>query len=286
MFGLEEDETLILFLSAGLALAGVVWHYLGQLHALSFRRNPAPGVIRVAVFVAMAWIAFVLWRYADPSVTGPYVFFYLVMGFAAVKVAGQGTAAKFGARTRVDVGERRNLAMAVLIGAFIVSSGLIFGGSLWGEADPAGDGEGGWWIPLGFFLLGWGCLAALFALFLLREDEGFMARLRREREMDDAVAAAFFLVSSAIILTDAVAGDFWGWGHGLFTFGTLAGMLVAHEAFASLVRVPRAASSGGLGGDAPASKDRVPWEWLVYLGLAAFAWGVNRWLDFVFGVRG
>lgn len=282
MPGLEEDEVVILWLSAGVAIAGIVWHYLGALHGLNFRRNPAPGIVRLGIFLAMGWIVVVLALFADPSIVGVYNFFYLVMGYAVIKVAGQGTATKFGARTRVDVGERRNVPMAIVIASFIVASGLIFGGSLWGEADPAGDGEGGWWIPLSFFLLGWSCLVAVFGLFLLREAEGFMARLQRERDMDDALAAAFFLISAAIILTDAVAGDFWGWGHGLFTFGVLAGLLVAHEAFASLVRVPRG-KAGAEESTSLESKARPSFEWLVYLGFAAVAWGVNRWLNIVFG---
>ena len=109
----------------------------------------------LGVLLAMVWIAFVIWRHADPSVTGVYVWFYLVMGYAAVKLLGQTTPAAFGARVRVDVGERRNLAAALLVAAFTLATGMIFGGSLWGEADPTGEGEGGWWIPVTFFLLGW-----------------------------------------------------------------------------------------------------------------------------------
>jgi hypothetical protein len=77
-----------------------------------------------------------------------------------------------------------------VIAAFTLATGLIFGGSLWGEADPVGDGEGGWWIPASFFALGWTTLVIAFGLFLRREGGRLAHRLQRERSLDDARAAA------------------------------------------------------------------------------------------------
>jgi hypothetical protein len=165
----DESEVLVFLLSWVLAAVGAGVNRTGGLHGLYFRDNPGPGVVRLGVLLAMGWIGLVLWLWADPSVTGIYVLFYLVMGYAVVKIFGQTVVGWVGLRTRVDVGERRNLPAALVVAAFILATGLIFGGSLWGEADPVGDDEGGWWIPLTFFLLGWSALLMAFALFLRRE---------------------------------------------------------------------------------------------------------------------
>jgi hypothetical protein len=269
----SESEGMVLALSFACAAVGMFLNRNGSLHRLYFRDNPAPGIIRTGVLLAMAWIAFVLWRFADPSVTGVYVFFYLAMGYAAVKLFGQSVAAGFGARTRIDAGERRNVPAALVIAAFTLATGLIFGGSLWGEADPVGDDEGGWWIPVSFFLLGWGTLLAAFGLFLRREPGRFAHAIRRDRSMADARAAGTFLISAAVALTDAVSGDFHGWTHGLGTFGVLAAMLLAHEGFAALTRPGRPGGAQGV------SDARRAAESLVYLALAAVAWGLNRYFD-------
>lgn len=184
------------------------------IHRLYLRSNPAPGIVRLGVFLSMGWIGFVLWRYADPSVTGIYVVFYLVMGYAAVKVFGQLAASLYGARTRVDAVERRNVPAAIVIAAFTLATGLIFGGSLWGDAGPVGDGEGGWWIPASFFLFGWATLVIAFRLYLHREGGRLAHRLQRERSLADARAAGSFLLGAGVALTEAVSSDFWRWRHG------------------------------------------------------------------------
>jgi hypothetical protein len=170
---MDDGEVFVFLLSLGAALAGVVVNSTASLHPLHFRGNAAPGVVRLGTLAAMAWIAYVIAFHADPSVTGVYVVFYLVMGYAAVKLFGQAAAHGFGFRTRVDAGERRNVAAALVIAAFTVATGMIFGGSLWGEADPVGDDEGGWWIPLGFFVLGWATLMVAFALFQRGSGRGW-----------------------------------------------------------------------------------------------------------------
>jgi len=268
---MDESEVLVLILSAALAVVGIVVNRTGGLHGLYFRDNPGPGIVRLGIFLAMGWIALVLWLWADPSVTGIYVLFYLVMGYAVVKLFGQSVVGWVGIRTRVDVGERRNVPAALVVAAFILATGLIFGGSLWGEADPVGDDEGGWWIPLTFFLLGWSALLLAFALFLRREGNHFLRGIRRDRSLADARTAAVFLLAAAVPLTDAVAGDFWGWRHGLLTFGVLAGLLLIHEVFRGW------AEPGG-----PHGKDRKV-EALAYAGLAVLVWVVNRSLDLFLG---
>jgi hypothetical protein len=274
---MDESEYLILFFGIVLATVGMGITNVAWLHRLYFRGNPAPGIVRVGVLLAMAWILYVLLNHADPSVTGVYVLFYLVLGYAAVKLYGQAGAAMFGLRMRLDVGERRNVPVAVVIAAFTVATGLIFGGSLWGEADAVGDDEGGWWIPLTFFVLGWGVLLLAFGLFLGREKGRLAHRMRRERSLADARAAATFLISAAVPLTDAVAGDFWGWRHGLLSFGLLAALLLVHEAFAAWTREDDAIP-GRRTSDA-----RRTLESAAYLGLALLTWVLSRSMDAFLG---
>jgi len=274
---MDDGEVMVLVISVVAGLFGVAVNGTSALHPLYFRGNPAPGIVRLGVLGAMAWIAYVIWNHADPSVAGIYVIFYLVMGYAVVKLFGQSIAHALGFRTRVDAGERRNVPAAMVIAAFIFSTGLIFGGSLWGDADPVGDDVGGWWIPLTFFILGWATLIVAFVLFE-RGERGWLAlRIRRERRSADARAAGAFLVSSAVALTDAVAGDFWGWRHGIFSFGLIAVLLIVHEAFAGWTRHGQVTS-----GAAPGGGRRI-FESVVYLWLAAIAWMASRAIDVALG---
>ena len=253
-------------------------------HRLYLRGNPAPGIVRLGVWLSMAWIGFVLWRYADQSVTGIYVVFYLVMGYAVVKVFGQLAASLYGARTRVDAVERRNVSAALVIAAFTLATGLIFGGSLWGEADPVGDGEGGWWIPVSFFLLGWTTLVIAFWLFQRREGGKLAQRLQRDRSLADARAAGSYLLGAAVPLTEAVSGDFWGWWHGLLTFGVLAALVLAHEVFANIqANAHRRGTAGDVAGGSGPSDARRTIEAIVYLLIGLAAWGMHRLLDLSVG---
>ena len=122
---MSEDEILVMIISGFVAVATGFATRTDTFHRLYLRGNPAPGIVRLGVILSMAWIGFVLWRYADPSVTGIYVVFYLVMGYAVVKLCGQLTATLYGARTRVDAVERRNVPAALVIAAFTLATGLI-----------------------------------------------------------------------------------------------------------------------------------------------------------------
>lgn len=275
---MSDSEFFIFIISGFMAAIGTGVHSTSALPGLYFRNNPAPGIVRLGVLLSMAWIGFVLWRYADPSVTGFYVLFYLVMGFGVVKVFGQSAAALYGMRSRVDAAERRSVPAAVVIAAFTLATGLIFGGSLWGEADPVGDDEGGWWIPVGFFLLGWAVLVLAFAIFERREPGRLTTRIRSQRSMGDARATATFLLGSAVVLTDAVSGDFWGWRHGLLSFGVLAAMLIVHELLAPLTKGEATTRPMDPRGDA-----RRILESLFYLAIAGLVWILNRAIDSAWG---
>jgi hypothetical protein len=278
---MSESEVVVFIVSIVLGVVGTTMNSTAAMPQLYFRGNPAPGIVRLGVLLSLAWIGLVLWRWADPSVVGIYVVFYLVMGFAAVKMFGQTAAGLYGLRVRVDAAERRNVPAAIVIAAFTLATGLIFGGSLWGEADPVGDGEGGWWIPVAFFLLGWLTLVLAFALFELREPGSFARRLRRERSIADARAAATFLLGAAVVLTDAVAGDFWGWWHGLMSFSVLAFMLLAHEVFAPRGGVEETVRRGSVL-DGRGDAKRIT-ESLAYLAIAGIVWLLNRAIDAMWG---
>jgi len=278
---MSESEVFVLLIAICVGALGVAVNWTSRLHPLYFRDNPAPGIIRLGVLLAMAWIGFVLAFFADPSVTGIYVVFYLIIGYAIVKVFGQTFAMVYGVNTRVDAGERRNVPASIVIAAFTLATGLIFGGSLWGEADPVGDGEGGWWIPMTFFMLGWAVLLGAFTLFLRREKKTLVQRIRQERSVADARAGATFLIGSAVTLTDAVSGDFWGWRHGLLTFGLLAVLLIVHEVFASLTASDDVVSSTS--SQSSAVDPRRILESVFYLALAAIVWLTNRFLDTTMG---
>jgi hypothetical protein len=291
-----EDEVLVMVVAALIAGAGIFVTSPAAMHRIYFRGNAGPGLVRAAILLSLAWIFLVTQLWADESVVGVYVLFYLVLGYAVVKWFGQAGSRLFGLRMRVDVLERRNVAAAQVIAAFTLAIGLIFGGSLWGEADPVGEGEGGWWIVGAFFLLGWIALVGAFVVFRERErrhGEGWSRSIRRSRSMEDARAASLFLLAAGVMLTDAVSGDFWGWWHGLLTFGVLAGLLVAHEVFAWMAGAGARRGAARSGGVAAAAGRAQPEpakaagsrgvEGLVYVALALAAWALNRLLDATLG---
>ncbi len=281
-----------------------IWAGTGSLgtHRLYYRGNPWPGLVRLSIVGGMLWVGLVLLVWADESVRGVYVLFYLCLGYVAIKLFGQVGGKLFGLRYRVDVVERRNGAIARVLAAFTLATGMIFGGSLWGDADPLGDDEGGWWIVWAFFLLGWLTLVVAFGIYLARENRrrpGPQLPRRSSAEpqrtpfiddVDDPRPAALFLLASGVALTDAVSGDFWGWRHGLLTFGVLAGLLLVHEVFASILARREGGDpsvrDGTVEPAAPAAAPAVSGrlrliEGGLYLALALGALGLNRWFDLI-----
>ena len=260
---MSDDEFIVMLLSCGAAIGSIAYTTVSGLHPLCLERNPGPGLVRLAIIGGLAWIAIVLHWFGDPSIVGIYVWFYMIMGYAVIKVFGQIGGEMFGISMRVDVAERRNWPAAVFLSAYTFGTGLIFGGSLWGEADPNSDYEGGWWIPMGFFLLGWGVMTIGTAIYHLREPGRFRTSVLRERNLHSAAGAASFTLSTAVLMTDAVSGDFFGWGAGLLDVGLAAAMLVGHE----LLRTPS--------GIAFESQSRRTIEFVLYIVLAFL--GVVIW---------
>jgi hypothetical protein len=269
---MDPDEIFVAVVSLLALGAGVQSTSTARLHRLYLRRAAAGiGLNRLATVLAMGWLLVVLMHFADPSVRGSYVWFYLLIGCAVVKTAGPLGARLFGVRFRVDVCERGNPAAGLFHAGFVLATGIIFGACLVGEADPAGHDEGGWWIPLGFFAAGWGTLLLALGLFFWREPGPPWRNLRRDRNRPEAVAGGAYALASAWVLAGAVAGDFYGWRHGLLAVGCIGVMLGARELFAWGQDRMTVLAGGSL-------RTRT-WESVTYLASGVVFWLVNRSLE-------
>jgi hypothetical protein len=211
------------------------------------RRNVAgPGLVRLSMILSLSYVLFVLYNYADPSVVGIYRLLYFMMGWAILYVFGTFGSIITGMHSDIDVGERANMAGALLVASFILATGLIYGNSLWGDADPSGDGEGGWWIPMGFFLVAWSILAFVTRMYRVGEWGGNSRWIRHVRKPSEVLHFAVFIVSSGWVLAVAVAGDFHGWMDGLLPLGTLALMMIVHQMIANFNQRPDNKPSRGM----------------------------------------
>lgn len=264
---MSEDEVMVLVISGVAGLVGMFVTRLSSFPHVFTRGNPGIGLMRLAVVASVAWTAYVIHYHGDPSIQGIYVFFYLLMSYSVTKVFGQIGAQMYGPLVRSDVYERKNLAAALFIAGFALATGLVFGGSLWGEADPLSEAEGGWWIPFGFFLMGWVTLAIATGLYLWREPGTLRRQLCQERDSTAAWSAAVYMVSTASLVFQGVAGDFWGWRHGILGMGTIGLMLAGHEVILYA------------GGKTSQSRFLRAFEQCLYIVLAAVVWFLNRMID-------
>ena len=210
------------------------------LHHLYLQGNPAIGMARLGVLGSVLWCGYVLFNHADPTITGIWTVLYALMAFAAIKLFGQYAAERFGPRLRVDAYERKNLAAGTYIGAFTFSTGLIFGGAMWGsmEGEALEYGwlfsllpgyEDGWWITPWFFIMGWLILYFTMRFWFRRESSNFRTRVVRERNLEDARAASYFCIACAITIAYAVQGDYLGFWDSLIGFSVIALPILAHE---------------------------------------------------------
>ena len=273
---LDGDEFIVLLLSVALSIWALFRLRIAPLHQLFIKDNIGIGLIRLSVLLSLCWFLYVIKYYADQSVVGIYIYFYLIMGYALTRNLGQFALEVCGISLRVDVYERKNRAAAVLFAAFTISTGIIFGASLWGDADAFGDDEGGWWIPLIFFMLGWGSLLLVFLLYLLRERPPLVRNVRQDRNPVAAQAAAAYLISSSIVIADAVAGDFFGWWESLRSFAYISGLLIVHEIFSTLVHKHDDYVDYEPPSEAVAGRW---WEILSYFALVLFSWIINRVIE-------
>jgi hypothetical protein len=269
---MSDDEGIVMVISVVAGIAGAILTRVSSLPRHFSERNPGIGMMRLAVLAGVAWAAYVIQFHGDASIEDIYVVFYLIMAYAVAKIFGQILgAAFFGLNIRVDVYERKNLAAALFLSAFTLATGIVFGSSIWGEADPLSEAEGGWWIPFGFFMLGWALLVLVTALYLWREPGRFRQQICQERDSRMAGSAAVFLLISAYIIHEGVAGDFWGWRHGILGMGTIGLMLVGHELL--LMGTGRRGNMA-----APSVLFRLL-ERGLYVGLGLLVWVLNRMID-------
>ncbi len=238
----------------------------GKLHSLYLQDNAGPGLIKAAVWISFFWIAFTLFFFGADRITLLWYWYYLLIGLGCVYVFGIYGTRWLGFEPRRHAYLNNNTGAGLVIAAFMLSTGLIYGGSVWGESEPesfeafAGPfeslpsyEEGGWIIAL-FFLLGWIILFLVMKIWFLRNGD-LKRRILRGYSLDSAKAASLYCLGCAIPLTSAVAGDYHGLGDSLIGFSAIALPVLAGE----IVR-PLTASSV----EAP----RQPWLYLA-TGIAA-----------------
>ncbi|TVP97663.1 MAG: hypothetical protein EA381_14385 [Planctomycetaceae bacterium] len=270
-----EDELLIFLVAIALTVSFAPKTLGLFIHRLFRRDNPAAGLPPLALATSVLWIAYVLTNHADPSVTGFYTFFYLVIGMAAVIGLGFKVPQAYGLRVHVDIYQRRNLAVSLVVSGFAIATGMIYGGSVWGEADAVGDDEGGWWIPGGFFLAGWSILLLAVWVYIRGESKSLRASLVQDRDLPAARAVTVYLLGIASMITEGVAGDFWGWSEGLLGLGIIAGMILTHQLCARRVPVlMTTVESQTLG-----KVDLRQFEAIAYAALTVTFWLIRRTLD-------
>lgn len=270
-----EDELLI-FIGAIVCTLIFTRRVLGlSIHRLFRRDNPAAGLPPLALAASVAWIGYVLRYHSDPSVTGFYVYFYLLIGVAIVITLGFQMPQAYGLRIHIDVHQRRNLAASVVISGFALATGILFGGSVWGEADAVGDDEGGWWIPIGFFLAGWLVLLVAAGFYIRGEPKSLRISLVQDRDLGAARAAATYLLGISTVIAEGVAGDFWGWTEGLLGLGIIAGMILTHQLCIRKMPVLMTTVESQTQGKV----DLRQFEAIAYASLTITFWLIRRTLD-------
>ena len=223
-----------------------VWGWLhrrtSSLHHLYLRNNPGIGLVRLSVWAAMAWCVFTIVFFGSVKIVHIWYIFYLVIGYGVIHAFGFLGARAFGMRLRVDVYERKNFGAAMFIAAFVLATGMIYGGSMWGESTPESLEYGGifmilpsyddgWWIIPLFFIMGWSILFATMKLWFFREKSISGSEIRSSHCHADGRAAALYCLACAIPITDAVSGDYYGLADSIIGFSAIALPVLAHEVF-------------------------------------------------------
>ena len=156
---MDELEFIALIGFSFLAGYAVYKTFTLQYHSLFFSWNPGLGFSRLAVWIGVAFASTTVIRFSASDIVTDiiYIFFYLVMGYALIKYAGQ-LDPVYRISYRVDVLERRNSIAGFYLGARTIAVAFIFSGAMIGEGP-------GFYVVLAFFGLGWLTLEAV--VFLL-----------------------------------------------------------------------------------------------------------------------
>jgi len=232
---LQGLESMVFTFGVFIAIFGYGLTSITQLREPFRRGNPYIGLLRLARALGTLYIIYVLAFHADESVDLTYSVLYLFFGWSIIAIYGHGAGMLLLGRPIRLISERRNPAVAYVHSAWILATAVLFGSSLWGDADALGDDVGGWWIPLGFFLSGWVALVIALLLFIA-EERGWRARIRLDHDRRLGLSTAIFILSAAWVLSEAVAGDFYGWQQGLTSVLAVAAMLLTHAVVRRLSR--------------------------------------------------
>ncbi len=203
--------------------------FASRTHPLYRRNTVDEGIVSLSIIAALAWVVYAIMFHSDPSVQGFYALSYFMMGAALVPFLGSLTGLLVAGIRDIDIRERDGMGAALVQGSLILSIGLIFGGSVWGEADPHSDDEGGWWIPVLFFVNGWAALVLLAIIGWRRVVRDIGSCLRNKKELPRLASFSMYLISCALIIFSQVSGDFHGWSHGISAVLATAVLLVVQE---------------------------------------------------------
>jgi hypothetical protein len=208
-----DDAEIMMFLAAcGLAGWAVYRTTLAQYHPLFFSWNPGLGFARLSVWLGYLLVAMIVIQFSASDIVtdAVYIIFYLLIGYAAVKWAGQ-LDPVYRISYRVDALERRNSAAGIYLGGRTLAAALVFSGSLIGEGP-------GFHVLLSFFFLAWGIVEAMIAMLCASRKWRIADSVKMQADIPKASVIAAWYVSLGLIMHNACAGDFLGWGPSLRDF--------------------------------------------------------------------
>jgi putative intracellular protease/amidase len=202
MWDFDPDEWLFMILAA---IAAVVFAGRYFLPVFQVWRLPAKRRAWWIIWPVVCLIPTlaVLCTLADAQVRGhpDYITMFMIGGAAWVLGAAP-LLPLLGLRMRDDVIERGNPAAAIVAGAAMLASGIIYAGAnigsgatIWSTVIPA--------------LVGAGALAV--AALIVRAASPLAEAVAIDRDSSSAAIFAGFLISASILLAWAVAGDFVDW---------------------------------------------------------------------------
>ena len=194
------DEFAVLILGSILTAVFAARWYIPpfRLHSLQTRRFPLDTLLVIPPLCG-GLLVFILLKFSDPQVSGDpmYVLLFTAVGGAWLLVT-TGFLSWLGFSFRDDVLERHNRPAAVVLGAALVASTIIFAGANIGDGPTI-------WTTIGPAILG---TAILFAIWLIHAKLTDLSEsIAIDRDPAAACRAGGFYIATAIVLGRAVAGD-------------------------------------------------------------------------------